>query len=211
MIISHHHKFIFVAIPKTGTHSIREAIRPNLHKYDWEQCELFIKRKFPIQALAKLETGHLSCEQVYPYFPKGTWSQYFKFSIVRNPYARFISFCNFYFSEYSGEINLKLINSVIQNIDKLPYKHQLLLLPQWKYVCDSKQQLMIDYIGKLEQIGADLKCIFQKTGLSEKSIKVKNKSENRFSFIIEEAEIIRFIQSTYQLDFELFNYSKDFF
>ena len=30
MIISSRHKFIFVAIPKTGTHSVRQALRQHL-------------------------------------------------------------------------------------------------------------------------------------------------------------------------------------
>ena len=34
MIISHKHRFIFVAVPKTATHAVRKALRPHLGR-DW--------------------------------------------------------------------------------------------------------------------------------------------------------------------------------
>ena len=37
MIISNRHRFIFFAVPKTGTHSVRQALRPFLADDDMEQ------------------------------------------------------------------------------------------------------------------------------------------------------------------------------
>ena len=34
MIISHQHRFIFAAVPKTGTHSVRQALREHLSADD---------------------------------------------------------------------------------------------------------------------------------------------------------------------------------
>ncbi len=67
MIISPLHKFIFVAIPKTGTHSVRKALRDHMGPDDLEQVGLFVQKKFPIPELARLQHGHLSLEQVRPY------------------------------------------------------------------------------------------------------------------------------------------------
>ena len=37
MIVSHRHRSIFFALPHTGTHAIRAALRPFLGSDDWEQ------------------------------------------------------------------------------------------------------------------------------------------------------------------------------
>ena len=42
MIISRKHKFIFVAVPKTGTHSVRRALREQMGPDDLEQVRLFV-------------------------------------------------------------------------------------------------------------------------------------------------------------------------
>ena len=42
MIISGLHKFIFVAIPKTGTHAVRRALRAHMGPEDSEQVGLFV-------------------------------------------------------------------------------------------------------------------------------------------------------------------------
>ena len=67
MIVSGLHKFIFAAIPKTGTHSVRQALRAHLGPQDLEQVGLFVQKKFPIPELARLQHGHLSLAQVQPY------------------------------------------------------------------------------------------------------------------------------------------------
>ena len=88
MIISALHKFIFVAIPKTGTHSVRQALRQHMGPRDMEQVGLFVTRQFPIADLARLQHGHLSLQQVRPYFPLEEFEALFKFAFVRNPFDR---------------------------------------------------------------------------------------------------------------------------
>ena len=95
MIISALHKFIFVAIPKTGTHSVRRALREHLGLKDIEQVGLFVQKQFPIPDLAQLQHGHLSLEQVRPYLSPETFKACFKFAFVRNPFDRFVSYCAF--------------------------------------------------------------------------------------------------------------------
>lgn len=48
MIISHLHRFIFVAVPKTGTHSVRQALREQMGDDDLEQVGLFVNKRFPM-------------------------------------------------------------------------------------------------------------------------------------------------------------------
>ena len=37
MVVSHRHRFVFFAVPRTGTHAIRAALQPVLGEEDWQQ------------------------------------------------------------------------------------------------------------------------------------------------------------------------------
>ncbi len=67
MIVSHQHEFIYAATPKTGTHSVREALREHMGPDDIEQAVLFVNKRFPYPELAKIRHGHLSFAQVRPH------------------------------------------------------------------------------------------------------------------------------------------------
>ena len=57
MIISHQHRFIFAAIPKTDTHSVRQALREHMSPEDLEQVGLFVQRAVSIRNSRRLPTG----------------------------------------------------------------------------------------------------------------------------------------------------------
>jgi len=68
MIISHAHRFIFAAVPKTGTHSVRQALREQMGEEDVEQVILFVDKRFLWPDLAVIRHGHLALRQVRPFF-----------------------------------------------------------------------------------------------------------------------------------------------
>ena len=55
MIVSHRHSFIFVAVPKTGTHAVRQALREQLGADDVEQVGLFVNKRVPWGDLAAIQ------------------------------------------------------------------------------------------------------------------------------------------------------------
>ncbi|WP_273878138.1 sulfotransferase family 2 domain-containing protein, partial [Serratia liquefaciens] len=79
------------AVPKTGTHAVRQALREHLAEDDLEQVGLFVNRRFPWPRLAAIGHGHLALRQVRPYLGDETFGAYCKFAFVRNPFDRFVS------------------------------------------------------------------------------------------------------------------------
>ena len=119
MIVSHLHRFIFVAVPKTGTHSVRQALRAHMGPDDMEQARLFVEKQFPIPELARLGHGHLSFQDVRPHLGEAAFAGYFKFAFVRNPFDRFISYCSFATSRegtLTGTISV-IVTEVLPNGD----------------------------------------------------------------------------------------------
>ena len=68
MIVSHAHRYVFVPIPKTGTHAVRQALREHMGPDDIEQVGLFVDRKFPWPELAALEREEIAI--ISGYLPK---------------------------------------------------------------------------------------------------------------------------------------------
>jgi hypothetical protein len=60
MIFSSSKKFIFFAVPKTGTHAVREVLRPLLGREDWEQQMLTGQMLSPVPEIAAIGHGHVS-------------------------------------------------------------------------------------------------------------------------------------------------------
>ena len=106
MIISFEHKFVFAAVPKTGTHAVRQALRAHLGPEDIEQVGLFVQKKFPIPQLAALQHGHIGLQQLRPHLPPEQFDTFFKFAFVRNPFDRFVSYCSF-MTRFQGEFLAK--------------------------------------------------------------------------------------------------------
>ncbi len=78
-------------MPKTGTHSVRQALREQLGEGDIEQVGLFVNKRFPWEGLAAIQHGHLSLRQVRPYLGEDAFEHGYPqvFAFVRNPFDRF--------------------------------------------------------------------------------------------------------------------------
>ena len=84
MILSHKYKFVTIDIPKTGTRSLRESLPLGVI----DECG---KANFEAEFYQ-----HDGAIRLKKQFKKNNWnwSCYFKFTVVRNPWARYFSFLN---------------------------------------------------------------------------------------------------------------------
>jgi sulfotransferase famil protein len=205
MIISNTHKFIFVAVPKTGTHAVRRALREHLGPEDMEQVALFVKKQLPMPELARLQHGHLSLQQVRPYLTPEQFGSYFKFAFVRNPFDRFVSYCAF--MTRTGDAFQRDPKSVMRHIlfTVRPYQH-ILFQPQHSLVVGADGQLLADYVGRVEQMQESYDEACERIGIPTQPLESVNASQRGHYRDYYDQQLIDGVAKLYARDLELFGY-----
>ena len=208
MIISHAHRFIFFAVPKTGTQSIRQALGPHLAEGDWQQHALFGQARLPIAELAARGHGHLSVCDVAPLLPTEVWSTYFKFAFVRNPFERFVSAYVFLFRnsislDHSPE---ELNEDMKAALHRRRFRQRVLIQPQSQLLEDREGKLAVDFIGRYENLEAEFEDVCQRLGI-QASLPRTNPSEHVHFSRYYDPELRSMVADFYARDLQNFGYS----
>jgi hypothetical protein len=204
MIVSALHKFIFVAIPKTGTHAVRQALREHLGPDDMEQVRLFGEKAFPIPELAQLKHGHLSLRQVRPFLPPADFESYFKFAFVRNPFDRFVSYCAF-MTRNEGHFERDPKGVMRHFLTNPPLQHNL-FKPQHFFIAGDDSGLLSDYIGRTEQMQQSYDEICARVGIPSRTLDRVNPSKRRDYREYYDQGLRDGVARLYARDLELFGY-----
>lgn len=183
MLLSHRYKFITIDIPKTGSRSLRESLTPlgvvNIH------------------GEAKLDSEfyqHDHASRVQKQFVKNDWdwNDYFKFTVVRNPWARYFSFFK-YFKSYGekylhrdqsidwGQAQLnqgKLCVKLFENKDDQTILKNIILNndAQDSYYCDTNDEIIVDHIASFENLENEFVFLCNRLEINAPHLQHGNKS-----------------------------------
>ena len=204
MIVSTRHRFIFVAIPKTGTHSVRQALREQMSAEDMEQVGLFVRKSLPIPELARIRHGHLTLSQVRPYLGDAMFNDLFKFAFVRNPFDRFVSYCSF-ITRQKGQFD-RDPNAVMRHFLANPPSDHILFQPQHHFVTDEDGKLLTDHVGRVEQMQESYDEIARRIGIPTAQLARVNSSRRRDYRDYYDQELIDGVAKLWARDLELFGY-----
>lgn len=207
MIVSHRHRFIFAAVPKTGTHSVRQALREQMGDEDVEQVGLFVDKRFPWQDLAAIRHGHLSLRQVRPYLGEDAFGGYFKFAFVRNPFDRFVSYCAFMLR--GGDLFQRQPREAMYHfLFREPPEHHILFQPQASLlVGEDGRSLLTDGVGRVEDMQASYDAICARIGIPSRPLDRVNGSNHGDYRRYYDNALIDGVAARYALDLELFGYA----
>jgi hypothetical protein len=205
MIVSFARKFVFAAIPKTGTHAVRQALREHLGPEDIEQVGLFERKEFPIPELAALEHGHISLQQLRPHLSPEQFGSFFKFAFVRNPFDRFVSYCSFMTRAKGGfQANPKAVMAYfLQN----PPSDHVLFWPQHRFITDEDGTLLTDYVGRVEEMQQSYDAITRRIGIPTATLARVNSSTRRDYREYYGPRLVDAVARLYARDLELFDYA----
>jgi hypothetical protein len=207
MIISHSHRFIFAAVPKTGTHSVRQALREQLGGEDVEQVGLFVDKRFPWADLAAIRHGHLSLRQVRPYLGEEAFGGYFKFAFVRNPFDRFVSYCAFMLR--GGDAFQQRPREVMRHfLFEAPPEPHILFQPQASLLVDEDgETLLADAVGRVEDMQGSYDAICMRIGISSRPLDRVNGSSHGDYRRYYDQVLIDGVAARYAQDLALFGYT----
>lgn len=174
-MISHKFKCIFIHVPKVAGQSI-ETFFLDQHKLSWDTREPLLLRFNDNGKVGPPRLAHLKVHEYleFQYVSKEMFQNYFKFAFIRNPWSRAVSF--YKYSDYDKFISF---DSFVEK--ELPF---LLKTKRWFYgqqydFLYHNNKLMVDFIGRYENLQSDFSKVCEKLNLKNKSLPHVNNSENR--------------------------------
>ena len=91
------------------------------------------------------------------------YKEMFKFGFVRNPWDRLLSG----YSYKKDNINKEDFNNFVEGINGNKLHHVFYLVPQWMYLCDDHKRLLVDFVGRYENLQEDWEKVCKKLGMYE--------------------------------------------
>jgi hypothetical protein len=207
VIVSHRHRFIFAAVPKTGTHSVRQALREQMGDTDLEQVGLFANRRFPWPDLAAIPHGHLALRQIRRHLGDDVFNAYFKFAFVRNPFDRFVSYCAFMLR--GGEVFQQRPRDAMHHfLFRDPPNHHILFQPQASLLTDvDGRTLLTDAVGRVEDMQGSYDAICARLGIASRALDQVNTSTHSDYRQYYDKVLIDGVAVRYAQDLDLFGYT----
>ena len=206
MIVSHRHRFIFFAVPRTGTHAVRDALRHCLGDEDWQQQSLTEQVRLPVPALAHVGHGHLTLRQVRANLPETLGRDYFKFAFVRNPYDRFVSVCAM-LNRRNPDYRERETAFMKRAIQVGRFQQRALVRPQRDMLVDEAGELGMDFIGRYESLQQSFAEACRRIGIPEQRLAQSNATDHRDYATYYDDELLRLVTDFYRPDFNSFDYA----
>lgn len=151
----------------------------------------------------------------YKFLSAGDFELYFKFGFVRNPYERLYSIYKYSFKQTAQHPTTSIAfltqyptfeQFINEWLKKDNIEQHYFFYPQTKYLCNKDGKLLVDYVGRFENLEADFKLISNKLNINKPLAHI-NKSTYSHHGLAYTKELANKVYLAYQADFELFNYS----
>ena len=156
--------------------------------------------------------GHRNVNFYKLHYGEKVFNSLYKFCFVRNPYDRLFSAYTFLKEGGINNQDLEFSNSylqefisfdefVLKGLEKEEIINWVHFKPQYTFVCDENDNIVMDFIGKMENLKADFNTVCKHLNI-ESELKQLNKSAAKKIDLSEEVKAM--IRLKYQKDFNLF-------
>lgn len=202
-------KFIYIESFKTGSRSIVEAL--DEYRSDFNYFKIYlnkITRKINSKELYNFPKKHAKASEYLDYFGAKKYNKFFKFTFSRNPFDIQVSYFHF-MKERKKHWQHEIVKDMSFDeyiLWRCKEDRQL----QKNFVVDSEGNIIVDFIGKLENINQDLNTVAQKLNLNYQLKHINSSSHKQYQEYYNKKTEDLIIDHFYE-DFELFDYPKKLF
>ncbi len=199
MIVSHEHQFIFIGIPRTGTVTVRNILDPytphTLHPQ---------KQNYTLPMGDERRVDHATAIELRAHLSQEIWGRYFKFSVVRNPWDRVVSWFNSMYFKRQGAIFDDWLRS--GGLDQPDYEFNH-MAPAVHWLLDQEGKIAVDYIIRFECYAQGLEHVLKRINLDVKQIPRLNVAKRLHYRDLYTSETRDIVANYYAEDIERFNYN----
>lgn len=201
-MISHENKLIYVRLGKNGSTSVKETL----------------EQQMPDIVRVGRVDKHATANAMRKSLGDEIWNNYFKFTVVRNPWDRLVSTYLYHRTQRDyGTSTKKYFRAgmrhechVFPTLDQYA-KHHKYIDRQVDYILDDDSNVIVDKILYCENLENELNDLLTSFGCDSVSLRKANASKNRKhdyrEFYTEESK--EAVRKKYKDDIDMFNYSFD--
>jgi len=169
MLISHSHRFLFIHVNRAGGGSVIQALGPYEHVAPQGRVNRYLSKTGLVRDPERIRfRAHETARGVRRLLPRAMFDEYFKFAVVRNPWAWLVSMY-FRFGTTESHRHHRVVSklSFPEYVDweiGRDKRHQHL------FVCDDDGSLLVDFVGRLENLSADLASVCERLGIEHEPL-----------------------------------------
>ncbi len=211
MIISHKHKFIFIHIPKCAGTSITYALAPYLGEEDFvfgctPEGEKLNKEGLRSGGLWK----HSTAMEVREMLGRRAWNSYYKFAFVRNPWDLLVSTYHWWLTTpWDDEKGTGKKIRALQDYEDYLLSSYRRTKNCLDLISDQDGNLLVDFVGKQEQIHRDFDNVCGKIGIPNIELPFENRSSHQKYTTYYNPLTMELMGQWFQRDISTFGYSFD--
>lgn len=210
MLISKKRKFIFIHIYKTAGLSVTDALMPfavrAVPENKWQRLAHRVSRK--IQSIISFDPEsfprHTKASELIEAIGRKTFDSYFSFAFVRNPWDWQVSLYH-YMRKSTYHHQHEFSKSFAGFDDYIRWRCENEVRFQKDFIYSAEGELLVDFVGKLENIENDFNTICSRIGVTATlpKLNVSNTVPYQQFYNEETQELVR---RAFEPDIKLFGY-----
>lgn len=215
-MIDHNYKFIYIHIPKTGGTSIELALAKksgtDLEKNELYGLEDLNGNRLPFNhTMNRLKSKkiswdqirclqHLTSSEIKQRYGNQIWVDYYKFTVVRNPWDELVSTYN-YIKNKRPDLCTEKFSTFKEWVINIKNTNR-----QNRYILDDNDQNMVDYIMRFENLQNDFNTVCDKIGITRQQLAHMNKTDHKHYTEYYDDETREIVTEKHAKDIEYFGY-----
>ena len=204
MILSHKKKFVFIHLYKTGGTSIRRRLEKYDYSYNLVHKAKSMLTKNPVLT-SPLVHKHAKARTIRQVIGPEIYDNYYSFIFVRNPWDWQVSLYHYVLRDETNQHH-EIFKSFAGFEEYLDWRCAEDVHFQKDYIVDEQGEVIVDFIGRMENLNEDFKTICRKIGIEVADLPHLNKSVSKGYQEFYTPRMRNLLYDTYQADIDYFGY-----